>query len=273
MDAAQRFARVRKDMEAVLYAADADAAAVRELEKRWPELVRTAFRDDAEAQSRLERLPSDDPARARVGLLELLNRPRRETLHTAAIANLIDPRLEGGSARLQAFLELVLKEDQVPTQLASAKVLAEQPYELRIAGKTFYPTPDLRIEVGSLVVIVENKVDDQDREKQLSSYAKAARMYHKDAELAFFYLTPDGEAPRQLDAPEWTGVSYRDLVLCWRAQLADDEAHGGRWPEAARAYLTTICRSICNWRPELARSRADRSRLLPYLRVATGALK
>jgi hypothetical protein len=269
-----RFRRIQADLDVVLRTVDTEQVAVRSLEDRWVDLVATAFRGADDYDGLLARLPPDDPARTTTGLLEFLGQPRRETLHTAAIGSLLGPDLGGGTARLRAFLELALARACVdmpsPASIAAAKIAVETSYTLRAGRKTLYPTPDLRIEVGRLVVVVENKIDALDREDQLSSYRDAARAHHGDAEFVFVYLTPAGDSPSQEDAEEWIPLSYRDLTLRWRSVLAADGREGRTWPDAARAYLSTLTCGICNWRVGRPLTRAERATVVPYLRAATG---
>ena len=133
---AKRFARVRAGLDAALVGPD--AIAVEQLEQRWPDLLRAAFHDDSDYGALLAGLPPDDPVRAPVGLLELLGRARRETLHTAAIAGLVDPSTEGGLARLRRFLEVALAKTgrEVPDGLEKARVLVERAYSVSVGSAT-----------------------------------------------------------------------------------------------------------------------------------------
>jgi hypothetical protein len=271
-DDAERFTRLHPDVDRVLGETDGPRAAVRALEACWADLVAVAFRDARKYDELRARLRADDPVLQSVGLLELLGRPRREILHTAAIAGLISPDTVTGVGRLRALLELVLKDSgtDVPERLEGATV-AVNPVYRKASGATFVSViPDLRIQVGSLIVIIENKVDAIDREGQLSSYSDAVRVHHDDAEPVFVYLTPHGDAPAEEDGREWIVRSYRELALRWRALLAADEAAGHRWSDAARAYMTTMTRTICGWQMDDVRSPAERARVVPYLREATG---
>ena len=270
---AARFLRVQRDIDAVLDSGEAEQA-VRALEEGWGRLVGAAFRDADQYESLLARLPQDDPARATMGLLELVGSARREALHTRAIASLLDPRPAGGAARLRAFLMAVLPPIGLPiptdVDLQSGTILVETSYPMAVGSKTLRPRPDIRIEVGSVVVVVENKVDAVDRDKQLSSYTEAARDHHDTADLVLVYLTPAGESPSRDDSRVWRRLSYTELTIRWRAVMADDEHDGRRWTDASRAYMSTLARGICGWRVGGDVTRADRSRMIPYLRAAIG---
>ena len=137
--------------------------------------------------------------------------------------------------------------------------------------------PDLRIEIddgqrasGKLVIIVENKIDDIDREGQLGTYAACARESHADPVLVF--LTPNGSPPSQTGAGDWILLSYGQLAVAWRAELqkVDGSTHNA-WREILRAYLTTIVREIHKVRLAKPSGLADKSRAFDYLLAATGA--
>lgn len=221
-----------------------------------------------------------DPAQLDTSLLGSLNRSRRETLHTQALAGLLDPqRCKHGEMLLTALLNQIregLTEGIAPKWTT---VRVECAIDLPGRGRTKHPRPDLLFELRSAeavapsgVLIIENKVDARDHEGQLDDYAEAAKLRYPQAELQFVYLTLRGSAPtRDIDS-SWQTLSYETLALLFRRQLAildQCEGVGHGWCDILRLYLATIVQDLLLWPIFDQQSRSARWRALRYLQAAT----
>jgi len=287
---AARFARLRDEVVAT-WKLRSESELVESLEQRWEAVAGASFRNAASYAHLVARLQrAREPALIPVGLLDLLLSARRETLHTRAIGAFLDPvrASELGASLLQAFVERL--REQMPRDVTSgarfreAQVTIEPEYVVRgrrgRGNRARYPTPDLRVVVprsdadAPLVIIVENKIDDTDRENQLASYAQCTRDVH-GSDVVLVYLTPTGASPTQADVEgDWIPFSYQDLAIAWRAVLRSCDAGNAYepWLEALRAYLSTVVRHICGLRVEGLTGRAGQSRIVPYLEAAVGGL-
>jgi hypothetical protein len=180
------------------------------------------------------------------------------------ICTLLQPSQALGNELVRALLRLA--DIEVDPE---AEIEVDEPFYKAPGGGFVYP--DLRIRVrGSTrdkLILIENKIDDVDRENQLRSYAECAFIQHVKDDVTLLYLTPTGAPPTSDVGPhDWKPISYRNLAIAWRAVLA--RAAPSPRTEVLRLYLGTIVQEI--WRVRLAdaTSPGARSQLVPYLRAA-----
>lgn len=77
---------------------------------------------------------------------------------------------------------------------------------------------DILIEDDKTVIIIENKVDAKDQEKQLIGYYENKKQTNPNKEIAVFYLTLDGKSPEKHSIGDLTEVkflSYQNHILDW----------------------------------------------------------
>jgi hypothetical protein len=274
--AAKRFARIRDDLLR-LHTRSAQRAAFRAAADAFFDRVFAApdYTNLAEKADRLR-----DPALLNASLLGCLNRSRRETLHTQALAGLLNPqRCDHGELLLRAFLNQAREGLTDGIELKWTTVRAECTLELPRKGRTERPRPDLLFELRgaegsapSRVVVVENKIDALDHDNQLDDYSAAASLRYPRAELYFVYLTLHGAAPAQDVDSSWQTFSYETLALMLRRQLAildRSEAVSHGWRDVLRLYLATIVQDLLQWRIFDQQSRASRWRASRYLQAAS----
>lgn len=257
------FARLRGDLLQVWTVVRPEAGLVAFVESRWATLTSSAFAD-ADAYDRLVPLIDlgSDPAALGVHLLGVISRPRSEVLHTQALGRLINPRCSGllGQSLLASMLRLCEVEVR-SKDLAHAIVDIHPEYRHGRTQRRIYP--DLRVRLGHSLVLIENKIDDKDREGQLDSYADCVR----ETPHTLVYLTPDGSLPVSANSTKsWHTLSYRALAIAWRGVLS--RVSPGAWTEVLRLYLATVVQEVWGLHWTKNPSRATRARIVPYLRAA-----
>ena len=278
-DPVKGFGRVRADLhaawEAETAAGGSEAAMVADLEVVWSALIKAAYEPIKDFDGLLAKVDlSTEPSTMKVDLLGLAGRERDEKCHTRVIASLMTYSHTGnlGVALLRAFLSAagVATDDWPDEVLAKAEVWAEREQSLR--GRSIRPDIIVRLGEGdrSLLVVIENKVDAKDRQKQLDDYAEWAEAQQDFRETERIYLTPTGASPSMLKGKlPWHPMSYARLATAWRKVLAGSGSPGPS-SEALRLYLGTITRHVSRMKlgPNLERS--EKLRLLDYLRAASG---
>ena len=270
-----RFARVRDDLLKVETRA-AQRAAFRAGAEGFFERA-FAAPDYEELATKVDR--ATDPASLATNLLRALNRSRRETLHTQALAGLLDPaRCEYGDLLLRVLLEELQPGLVDGAALNYTSVLVEHAIDLPRKGYVARPRPDITLELRMQekadphrVVVIENKIDAIDRDGQLDDYAQAMTLRYPQATLHLVYLTIFGSEPTQKLESAWQCFSYKSLALMLRRQLAifdlrDGASHG--WREILRLYLATIVQDLLRWSIFDQKSRASRWRARGYLQAA-----
>jgi hypothetical protein len=266
------FKRVREDV-LVAHAAEsswAEASLVEAVEKKLAVLVRGINKGVADFDALANDLDRRrDPARITVDLLGSLARERDEVLHTRAIGTLLALRTPLGDGLFRALTEK-LGLSFAPDDLASIGERAVHAERRILVGKKSRQL-DLLITFGATAVIIENKIDTEDHERQLDDYAAWAASTHP--RHALIYLTVAGDQPTRAPASlkVWRTMSYIDLLVAWRGVLRTQEGTPGPHLELLRLYLATLARKICALKPPAAGMlRADKIRAMDYLRAAIG---
>lgn len=157
--------------------------------------------------------------RGRDDFFGVLRLQRRETLHSAAIAWLIDPAARHGLG--VAFLQALLGHlfpDETFAHLHAARAVCEV---------TRGPCrADIVIELPGLLVVIENKVD------ALESPRQCAILYEQfgpEPNTRYVFLTPDARAPHTAEGRPFVCLGYATV----RRLLA--EALQGSLPSSVNA--------------------------------------
>ncbi len=145
-------------------------------------------------------------------VFEILRVHRKELQHTNFLGYLLDPRSPHGLgvAFLREFLRNVVKNaSQLETPISDKEV-----ERLDLASCTVvreFEHNDLRITNSSatFVAVVENKIDDTERDGQLAGYRLRVEQRYPSARRVFVYLTPGGDLPSDT---KWISFSYAELV-------------------------------------------------------------
>jgi len=220
---------------------------------------------------------ANDPLSGQVDLLGPVGLERRETIHTQAIRYLLDPRADHGlgPAPLRAMLGMLKRSgtggsevlDEAMVQAGGAHVYAEVAEYVQAGGETERPRTDLWIEVplglGVLLVVIENKVDDELGEGQLEAYEEMIKKRTSASPVPLVcrvLLTIEGDAA-QSDDHEWTGISHLRLAGALSGAAVSAEM-GANW---LRLYVATVLRHLYRLRWSDVPSRRDKARLIVYL--------
>lgn len=154
--------------------------------------------------------------------------------HSAMIAELLNPKGSHGMGSL--FLQLMLSQMDVShgESLSEASVRKEQSFPYG-QGRV-----DIAIHLRNHLILIENKIDAQDRVEQLKRYAEIGESSGKNWHL--WYLTRTGRA-----APEeshcgkaYRPISYREHVLNWLEQCVAHSAAKPALQQALIQYLNLI---------------------------------
>lgn len=223
------------------------------LRRAWPEFVRAAFSHSEQRYQELAAkapdLASDPIAPNADDLLSPLGRARDEATHTLVLAHLLDPR---GAHRLglSFLVELVERASGMklePADAGRARVVAERSATLSNSSSESHrgrPRLDLWIDIPSpaprrgLHVVIENKIDAEEGERQLSDYDRVIDDRCRDGDVLRILLSPHPD--RVLSSPRWRAMSYFDLAIALRRAM-----RGGptQYPYAA-LYLATVLKEI-----------------------------
>ena len=146
--------------------------------------------------------------------------------HSAFLANLLNPK--GTHSQGPVFLRYFLK------QLDSFDY--ENPEDFKVAREAYvggYGQIDILLEKNDACIIIENKIDDEDRKidaedqaGQLNRYYMYAKERFTDERIKLIYLTPNGRRPSEdslrgedgqkpLDANRVICISYKSDIIKW----------------------------------------------------------
>lgn len=172
-------------------------------------------------------------------LLGVIDRSRHETYHSAILAWLLDPGAPHGL--FTTFLESMLRRLWPETSF-DASALRGATTQTEVARERC--RADIVVQAAGMTIIVEVKVDADERGEQCNDYFRVFSPESRDARFAF--LTPDGRAPSTATDEDAANVfrrwSFRQIRDDLRALLADparatDPAKG---LYAVRTYLETL---------------------------------
>lgn len=277
-----------------------DGETVRELERHWASICDTLLPTPEDELCRLLEawapLVSKDPITSTTDLLSPLGQAFKETSHTQVLAYLLDPLQGHGltAEPLQCFLDYVflllgsgdqprfevatkdVKDASVAGERSSLLVEDEDEKDDEAAATKVEKRPrtDLWIELPAVkprvLVVVENKIGDQARPRQLETYERAiaVRLKHLHGHpplVVKLYLTLDGHEPAtDAGGTGWLRGSFWELGLCFLRVLNHQDCPG---VDFLRLYLATIFRRLYSISYESNQSRHSRFELLEYLRI------
>jgi len=233
--------------------------ALEALKKSWPAVER----EFAEKRRCLHRkIPKDDPIRCPVDLLASLNVIEDETLHTRAIAYLLDPSQRHGLGK--SVLRAVVQKTKARRGGAEApkivrllegnstRISVTPEYRYRIEGYRgrSVARPDIWIELHTRknagLIVVENKINAPEASGQLGWYERKAREWCKKhaghASHLLIFLTRHETDAKSSDYGQWVALSYLQLAAALRTVwLSERKAAGHSW---LGLYIGTITRGL-----------------------------
>jgi hypothetical protein len=217
-----------------------------ELQRHWPGLENELMKQRRRLTDKIK--DAEDPIRLGVDLLSPMGLISDETIHTRALAYLLDP----DPARLHGFEKEVLAAilDKLPRGKGAAQILkllhgartivtvtAEYRYREKGMRDRSVSRCDIWVELKSVkraaLIIIENKINAPEGPGQLAWYEGKAREWrklHAPSKPLLLYLTRDKRHPKSSNGSEWLVLSYLDLASALRqAWLRKPKAAARSW--------------------------------------------
>jgi hypothetical protein len=231
---------------------------LRELTKLWDGAERKLRR---KREKLLRCLPSDDPMHLKVDLLHSIKCASDETLHTQALAYILDPSQKHGfgTSVLTALLETIAAINGRAgaarilhfTRRRTSQLRVTPEYRYRIEGyrDRSIARSDIWVETKarkkSSVLVIENKIGAAESYGQLAWYERKVQSWCKarghNRHLLVF-LTPDGRPASTSKKQKWIALSYLQLAAALRtAWIANRNAAGAEW---LALYIASITQSV-----------------------------
>lgn len=199
------------------------------LKEHWPDLEQKILRQRQELSSRIL---ADDPIRLSVDLLTPFGYTSEETVHTRAIAYLLDPSKDHGfgNSTLAAVLAKIQRGKRGKGASKLAGLLNQKRTRVVVLPEYRYPIEgarsrsarnDVRIEMrnadSAALIVIENKIDAPEGKGQLQRYEAEARKWCKDNKgpSLLVYLAREGRQAG-LNDDQWLGLSYLDFASALR---------------------------------------------------------
>ncbi len=197
------------------------------LNEHWPALAKQILK---QRQTLSNEIAVDDPIRFRVGLLSPIKRISDETIHTRALAYLLNPSEEHGLGKhVLAAILTKLPRRQGAAKLAAllrqkrtrVDVFPEYRYSIEGSSTRSVAQNDIRIEMrtnnNAALIVIENKIDAPEGEGQLGWYETEARKWCKKnkGRSLLVYLAPEKRESKP-EGDQWLSLSYLDLASALR---------------------------------------------------------
>lgn len=232
----------------------------------------------------LRSIPKGDPLSVNADLLTPLSSHNDEVLHTLALAYLFDSDRDHGyrNGPLKYFLKVVGQISGTTKTLANAAhrnlmeresrvvVVPERRHLLSKFSSGKVSRSDLWIEIhsrhGAQLIVIENKINSPESDRQLSNYSKEARRWCRNERTQkaplLIYLSPDGRSPESCAPGTWVPVAYPILACSLRkVWLRYRSAPGQAW---MGMYINSLMRvAIEPW--ELHHGLANLPEIRTYL--------
>ena len=211
-----------------------------ELELHWPHLEKEIKRKRRQLASKI---PNDDPLRFPIDLLTPLGRIADETLHTRALAYLLNDDNRHGLRRgvLCSLLETVRDTRRGTGALQVLALVNRKPTKISVTPEYRYSIKgfkdrsvarcDIWITIESrrnkALVVIENKIGALEGKGQLGWYRRKAHEWcrtHNAHAPIMIYL-----APERVPKENWVSLSYVDLAAALRRVWRKSKYAGRAW--------------------------------------------
>lgn len=169
----------------------------------------------------------------RADMLGIIGYSRRETVHSAMVAWLLDPTRRHGLGI--AFLERILARC-FPDEAFQGLEKARTECEVARDG----PRVDIVVWAPDWTIVIENKVDAAENPGQCDAYFSA---FAEDPDPHFVFLSPSGKRPRTAtgDAAEaYRSLSYSGVIECLTEALRETADSGVTGHAVAAQYLASL---------------------------------
>ena len=170
-----------------------------------------------------------------VPVLSVCGEGTAEVRYTKLLAYFLDSRNRhglGGLLSRAVFSDMIDGGHTLPFEACTAQ---SEVFigETTIGGKPVQNNLDILIDVGGHKILIEQKINSAEGEKQLARYSQAIRKTAKDVPLHCFFLTPDG---RDGQEDEWTPLSY-SVMISRMGSVLDSHALSGPARHNLRSLL------------------------------------
>jgi hypothetical protein len=228
------------------------------LQRKWP-----AVRNRLERKRRhlLRAIPDDDPIRLQVDLLGPIKCASDETLHTQALAYVMDPQTGHQLSKHVLLSLLEFLRSKYPrsgaarvlktARKAGARINVKPEYRYRVEGfrHRSVARSDVWIEIQvaqrSALIVLENKIKAPESDGQLSWYERKAEAWCKARghdRFLLVFLSRKGKATTTSQNRKWVALSYLELAAVLRKVWAETRpALGAQW---LALYVASITRGV-----------------------------
>jgi len=148
----------------------------------------------------------------KVNLFDVLNNSRMEIRHSNVLSWLMTPTAKHGLK--DGFLVAVVHElvrSEIVAEPDQIKLLCADWSDACIYREWFGLDILIVSKCLNYIVAIENKIDSQDHDKQLSRYKKSVDEAYPGYNRLFVYLTPEGVKPCEDDSDCWRPFSYSSI--------------------------------------------------------------
>lgn len=163
-------------------------------------------------------------------IFEAVGAVRAELRHSDFLAFLLDPQQSHNLGT--AFLQDLLQEILVLSSGTRFNVIPDDLAQWSLTGATVrreWRHIDILIldNAGEWAVIIENKIDAEERSGQLEEYYEAVRQYYPDRTIIAIFLTKDGRSPKNPNSP-FMPLDYRVVSkVLERVRVVSEQAQHG----------------------------------------------
>lgn len=166
----------------------------------------------------------------RFNIFEALGAVRAELRHSDFLAFLLDPQQSHNLGA--AFLQYLLQEILVLSSGTRFNVIPDDLAQWSLTGVTVrreWRHIDILIldNAGEWAIIIENKIDADERPGQLEEYYEAVRQYYPGRTIIAIFLTKDGRSPKNPNSP-FMPLDYRVVSeVLERVRVVSEQAQHG----------------------------------------------
>lgn len=170
--------------------------------------------------------------------------------HSAFLSELLNPQGSHGlkDVFLKAFLHEVINDEEFLFETTSARTVSEHLIDCIDETSERGGRIDILISNDdNQAIIIENKIDARDQEKQLLRYHNFGN--DLGGEFKLLYLNIDGSMPNEISKGNrlfnFSVISYNDHIINWLQRCVELSACYPAVRESIRQYILTL-KDICN---------------------------
>lgn len=158
-----------------------------------------------------------------VATLSVCGAGTAEVRFTKLLAYFFDSRNQhglGGLLSRAVFTDIIEDGEHLPFDHCTAQAEVFLGSATLSDGQMMENSLDILLEVGSTMILIEQKIGSSEGKEQLSRYSRGIQEVYGNASVHCFFLTPDGHDGQEDD---WKPLSHGDL-FCRMASVLDRHA-------------------------------------------------